>query len=299
MSSEPPEPPAGEAPVAAPPARVFRPPIAGQIITSNIGRYTVGTSLGEGAFGATFQCVDEWQNDLVMKVSLPRGPYEEVRQRWGFEIRNLLDLRHPNVTYVYDAFELADTFYIVLERCDRTVAQMFEAPKGFNGRVWFRPIARCVLQGVHYLHLNRYVHKDIHPGNIMLAWHRDELVPEEQSLTFKIGDLGISGLESEIDFFKTTLAQWMLPPEYLDPSLGPMGRPIDIYHTGLLLLSVLHGRVLEFSREEILAGAPRQAAEALGAPYGLPLSRALRRHVSHRTPTAYELWLDLLKSLPA
>lgn len=251
--------------------------------------------LGQGAFGATFECVDEWQNHLVMKVSLPKGTYEEVRRRWTFELRNLLDPRHPNITYVYDAFELDDTFYIVLERCDKTVAQLM-ARDGFKGDVWFRPIARCILQGLHYLHLSRYIHKDIHPGNVFMAWHRDELVPTEGSITFKIGDLGISGLESEIEFFNTTLAQWMLPPEYLDPSLGLMGRKIDIYHCGLLLLSVVRGQVVQFSRDEILAGAPRQAAEALGPPYGPPLAAALRRHVDQRTPTAYDLWLDFLRN---
>lgn len=295
MSAQPPAPPPG--PPSLPAQRLFRPPTPGQLITSNIGRYTIGTQIGVGQFGATFWCSDEWQNDLVMKVSLPRGTYEQVRARWSFEIRNLLELRHPNITYVYDAFELDDTFYIVLERCAETIAQMIQRP-AFNGGIWFRSITRCLLQGVHYLHLNRYVHKDIHPGNVFLAWHRDELVPTEGGFTFKVGDLGISGLESEIDFFNTTLAPWMLPPEFLDPTFGLMGRTIDIYHSGLLLLAVLEKQARRFSRDEILQGAPRQAAEALGPPYGPPLSRALRRHVAQRTQTAYQLWLDILASGP-
>jgi hypothetical protein len=60
-----------------------------------------------------------------------------------------------------------------------------------------------------------------------------------------------------------------------------------------LLLQLYLTRALTFSHEEILAGVPRQMAELLPAPYGAALSRALRRHVSERTPNALTLWSDL------
>ena len=86
----------------------------------------------------------------------------------------------------------------------------------------------------------------------------------------------------------------MQPPEFLDPaSYGLVGPPTDIYHAGLLLLSVLHGRNLEFDKTAILSGAPRQMAEALPAPWGPALAKALRRTAAHRTQTALEFWQDL------
>lgn len=40
-------------------------------------------------------------------------------------------------------------------------------------------------------------------------------------------------------------------------------------------------------------GSPRQLAEQLAAPFGTAISKALRRHVAHRTQSAMELWTDL------
>lgn len=90
----------------------------------------------------------------------------------------------------------------------------------------------------------------------------------------------------------------MLPPEALDPDqFGPVDRSIDIYHIGLVLLSVLLGSVPQFTREEILAGAPRQLAEQLQSPYSKAIALTLRRHAKLR-PNIVQLWDELLKVMP-
>jgi len=94
--------------------------------------------------------------------------------------------------------------------------------------------------------------------------------------------------------FNTTLAQWMVPPEFLNPTeFGAIDHRIDIYQCGLLLLAVLHGRPLALTRQQVLEGVPRQMAEALPPPFNFALSKALRRHVAYRTASAMEFWRDL------
>ena len=89
-------------------------------------------------------------------------------------------------------------------------------------------------------------------------------------------------------------AQWMLPPEVLNPSeFGAPDHRVDIYHSGLLLLQLEHSKELQFTQQEILEGKPRQMALELRAPFNFALEKALRRHVSERTETARELWRDL------
>ncbi len=48
----------------------------------------------------------------------------------------------------------------------------------FDGISWLMPIARCLLQAVHYLHINSYVHQNIHLGNVFAAFVKDEMMPE-------------------------------------------------------------------------------------------------------------------------
>ena len=91
----------------------------------------------------------------------------------------------------------------------------------------------------------------------------------------------------------------MVPPEYLNPAeFGKMGKPVDIYHTGLLLLGLLLNRIPEFTREEILEGVPRRMAENLQSPYAPAIAKALRRHIEHRTQSALEMWREIFAAMP-
>lgn len=270
-------------------------PKEGEVVSFQDRLYRLGPPIGRGGFGIVYACSDDWGNSLAAKVFLPQGKaYEQVEQDWQRELRNLVTLRHPNITHVYDAFEWRDTFYLITERCDQTLKELITWPE-IKGDLWLLPMARCVLQGAHFIHQSGYVHKDLHPGNIFLRYVRDEMTPvNKQALVFKIGDLGISRLANEIDVFNTILAQWMLPPEFLSPKdFGTVGPQTDIYHIGLLCLSLLAGKVIEFSRDEILSGKPRQLAETLTSPFAPAVARALRRHVGDRTQTPLDFWREL------
>ena len=130
-------------------------------------------------------------------------------------------MRHPSITYVYDAFECRDTFYLITERCFGPVSDLF-AMKSFDGISWLMPIARCLLQAVHYVHLNGFVHQDIHAGNVFTAFVKDEMPTEAKAIQFKLADLGVAKLLTEVSPLNTR-AQWMLPPEVLRPSeFGPV-----------------------------------------------------------------------------
>jgi serine/threonine-protein kinase len=271
------------------------PPQMGEVITSLATRntYTIGEKIGEGHFGVVFGCVDVWENRLAAKVLKPIDTYESVRASAEAELQKLLVLRHPNITYVFDAFEFRDTFYIITERCYCPLSDLLNWQE-FRGLLWLMPIARCLLQAVHYIHSNQFVHQDIHPGNVFAAFAKDEMQPTEPgAIQFKVGDLGVAKVFSDLNLANTR-ANWMLPPEVLEPAeFGPLDHHIDIYHIGLLLLQLASSKQIQFSEAEIRAGKPREMALGLGPPYSFGLEKALRRHVAYRTASAMELWRDL------
>lgn len=270
-------------------------PAPGEVITSlaTNNTYTIGEKIGEGFFGVVYACVDVWNNDLAAKVLKPTRTYEDVMVAAEAELQKLLALRHPNVTYVFDAFEFRDTFYIITERCYCPLTQLFALEK-FNGLLWLPAIARGLLQAVHYLHINGYVHQDIHQGNVFAAFARDEMDPQQPgAIQFKLGDLGVAKVFEELDVTNTR-ADWILPPEAIDPGeYGPIDSRVDLYHLGLLFLQLALSKEIRFSKEDILAGRPRERALELPPPYSFALEKALRRHVPFRTATAMELWRDL------
>ena len=282
-------------PNSPPPVKRTVPPSAGEIITSlaTNNTYTMGDKIGEGHFEVVYSCKDVWENDLAAKVLKPTGTYEKVKANAEAEFIKLLQLRNPHITFVYDAFEYRDTFYIITERCYFSVKQLFSL-QNLNGQAWLIPIARSLLQAIHYLHIYNYVHQDIHSANVFATLVKDEMIPKDKEiLQFKLGDLGVAKLFNEIDA-KNTRAQWMIPPEVINPNeYGPIDRRIDIYHTGLLLLELAYSKELRFTQEEILGGKPREMALQLQSPYSFALEKALRRHVAYRTADAMELWRDL------
>ncbi len=283
------------------PLPIFTPPSPGDLITSTITRntYKIGKELGGGNFGVVYECTDTWENELAVKVLKPQGTYEAIRENAITEYQKLMLLRHPHITYVHDAFEYRHTFYIVFERCWKPLTEFIQQ-QNFQGNLWLRSIARCLLQAVHFIHVNGFAHQDIHGGNVFASWIRDEMVPEESAITFILGDLGISKLVSDMDAQNTVLAEWMRAPESLQPQeFGPMDHRMDIYHCGLLFLQILLAKPLTFTTKHILAGVPRQMALELGPPFSFALEKSLRRHVSFRTASALEFWRDLYTPLPS
>ncbi len=263
--------------------------------------YMIGDFIGSGYFGEVYECRDEWGNELVAKIISPKlGQYQQFLNLTIRETDNLLNLRHPNITYLYDAFEFNNKLYLILERCDLTLEELIKHGESSGDRA-LPYIAKDVLQAVHFMHNNGYVHADLHAGNIFCSILRDQINPNSQNyiLKFKIGDLGITKREADLNlnYLNTVFADWMRAPECIDQSFGSVDRRVDIYHIGLLLLSLILGDIPSFTPKEIVNAEPRRMAEQLSSPYRNVIARALRRHVEARTQTAFAVWMEIEKVL--
>lgn len=292
--TQPPQEPSVKPAPAEPPLQIFNPQKGAQITSlATNNTYTFGERIGEGFFSVVYSCTDVWNNELAVKVLKPLLPLDALRATATREFQTLLTVRHPHITYIYDAFEFQSSFFIVTERCFSSLESLFNIDE-FDGRVWLMPIARCLLQATHYLHVLGVAHQDIHLGNVMTALFRDEMLPDkDKAWHFKLCDLGIARLHSELAATELRKVS-ITPPEILDPNqFGPLDHRIDIYHLGLLLLQFAASKRLEFTAAQILAGEPRDLALTLDPPYSLALEKALRRHVQYRTASAMELWRDL------
>lgn len=274
---------------------IFQPPNIGEVVTSHFGNaYSFGPILNCGGFACVYECTNHWGRPLVAKVISPNNTtYEACEARCKGEVDRLDQLRHPNITYVHDAFEWRSTFYIILERASYTLETLF-SETWFVSRIWLPGMARELLEATAFLHSRGYVHKDIHLGNVFVHKVPDALGSENFALSFKLGDLGISCPEAKLDDQIGTLAAWMLPPEALNPrEFGKATRSVDIYHLGLLFLQLCVGQKLSFSQEQVLNGEPRKLAESLSDPVAPVIAKMLRRHVAHRPSDAFRVWQDL------
>jgi serine/threonine protein kinase len=269
-------------------------PAVGSVLRSPRGAYEVRATLGSGQFGAVYECVGPFDQIYALKMERPSNrPYHDVHAEWAREVQRLMTLRHPNVVYIYDAFEQDYLFYLALERCDHALSAMLGTPMQ-EGLVI--ELARQLLAAVQFLHDNDVVHDDLHPGNVLIT-HNDRPV-------VKIADFGISHeLRGALGVRPNVVHHRIMAPEIL--ASGYTTKQSDLYQAGLLLYWMHTGESaipLEAPYEELIqfvsSGEPRKRAEAIGSPLGALIAKMLRRRDQFRYTSAREVWSDL-RQLPA
>jgi len=267
-------------------------PLPGGSVQSPRGAsYLLGDLMGEGSFGAVFDCIGPFDQPFALKMFRPgERPYSEVRAEWQKEAERLYRLRHPNVVYVFDYFEASGLFYLVLERCDHSLSDMLGRP--FTDRLVV-DMSRQILFALQYLSDSEIIHNDLHAGNI--------LVLQGDELTLKLSDLGIAQELSGQRAVRPQLVQHrIMAPELV--AGGYTTKQSDLYQLGLLMYEMHTGTYpldttqgYDTMLAQIKEGVPRLKAEALGSPIGNIASVLLRRNEQYRFTSPAQVWEELRK----
>jgi eukaryotic-like serine/threonine-protein kinase len=264
------------------------------VLRSPRGTYEVLRVLGSGAFGAVYECRGPFDQTYALKMVRPASrAYAEVQADWAKEVSRLMSLRHPNVVYIYDAFEDAYLFYLALERCDHSLESMLGTPLHDGLCI---ELTRQLLSAVQFLHDHEVVHDDLHAGNVLIT-HTDR--PQ-----VKVSDFGISNeLRGQATVRPSVVHHAIMAPEIL--ATGFTSRQSDLYQIGLLLFWMVTGtpaiqKGADYKQivEEVANGAPRRKAEQLGTPLGAIIAKMLRRRDAFRYASARDVWEDM-RALPS
>ena len=258
------------------------------------GEYLVGRQVGAGHFGAVFACTGPFDQKYALKVLRPiAAPIEAVREEWSREVHRLLQLRHPNVVYIHDAFEWQGAFCVALEWCDHTLRDMLERPLQEELAI---ELSRQMLAAVQYLHDADLVHDDLHPGNVLIQQSDRPIV--------KISDFGISTELQGAPAVRPTLVHHaIMAPELL--AAGYTSKQSDLYQLGIMMFWMIAGEPpmplhVDYATilRQIADGLARYRAEQLGTAYGAVVAKLLRRREAYRYTSAREVWSDL-RQLPS
>jgi serine/threonine protein kinase len=149
-----------------------------------LGKCLLLECIGEGSSGQVFLARHSTL-DIPVAVKVLRGPIDDrIRRRVKQEARLLARINHPNIVRIWDFCEEPDRSYLVLEYvAGMNLAEVLEHDGRMPPSAALEVVAQ-ITEGLSAAQDLGIVHRDIKPGNILLA----------HDGTAKLADLGLAVL---------------------------------------------------------------------------------------------------------
>lgn len=277
---------------------------ADQLLAGNyhliFGRYRLLEQVGIGGMGAVYKAEMTAMGRIVaLKIMNPKLlSNAEAVARFEREVKAVSKLNHPNVVAAYDAICEGETYFLVMEFVD-----------GGNLNQWLKKysplpvewVCECIRQaamGLQHAHDNGIVHRDIKPGNVLVAAESPFKLP-----VAKILDMGLVRMtQADEPRNLTREGQVLGTPDYIAPEQAHNTREADIrcdiFSLGVTMFKALTGELPyegETAMEKIIARttkpAPRVSTLRPDVPKGVDdvVAKMLARNPEVRYQTPWEV----------
>jgi serine/threonine protein kinase len=226
-----------------------------------LGNYVIIRKLGEGGMGAVYLAEHSRMRRFVaLKVLSPRVVNRpDAIRRFRREVQAVAKLSHENIVTAHDADEINGLQILVMEYVEGTNLSSLVRNKG---PLPIRKAVDYIMQaarGLQYAHSKGIVHRDIKPGNLMLA----------ENGTVKVLDLGLARFDETVaEREQTDLTEtgnlmgtidYLAPEQAADSSAADQRS--DVYSLGCTLFHLLTGKPMFAGRsvmERLLAHRERK-----------------------------------------
>ncbi|MEM7437345.1 MAG: serine/threonine-protein kinase [Myxococcota bacterium] len=179
----------------------------------SLGQYTLERKLGEGGMGVVFQATHGMlKRPTAIKLMRQERVSLDAQARFRREVQLTAKLRHPHTVRIHDYGKTPDgVFYYAMELLEgATVREIVEAA-GSQPPARVAHILRDAALALNEAHSIGLIHRDIKPGNIMLAEQGGEL-----DVT-KVLDFGLVKSIGTEATDRTDANVVMGTPQYLSP----------------------------------------------------------------------------------
>jgi serine/threonine protein kinase len=270
-------------------------PYAGRpsgLVGSQIAGYRIEDEVGRGGMAVVYRAKDlRLDRTVALKLLAPElARNDTFRRRFTYESRVAAAIDHPHIVPVFEAGEADGVLYIAMRYvAGRDLRHLLDR----EGPLPLTAAARIAVQVASALdaaHDHGLVHRDVKPGNILVAAGTDSDHPEHVYLT----DFGLTKKSLSLTGF-TTVGQFVGTLDYVAPE-QISGRPVDgrcdVYSLACVVYETLTGRP-PFRRDDDMAllwahqyDVPPAFGGAgdggSGAAFDAVLAKALAKHPDDR-----------------
>jgi eukaryotic-like serine/threonine-protein kinase len=200
------------------------------------GRYVIESHLATGGMATVWRARDTVLARIVavkaLRDHLASDP--EFRERFRREAVAAARLNHPSIINVFDTGADSVCVFIVMEYFDGTTLAQLLQQEGALEPGHAVDVIMPVLEALAYSHAHGVIHRDVKPGNILVA--NDGRV--------KVTDFGIAKAALGASDLTTT-GTVLGTAQYLSPE-QVQGQPVDarsdLYSAGAVLYEMITGR---------------------------------------------------------
>ena len=209
------------------------------MIGEALSHYRILEKVGEGGMGVVYKAKDTRLNRVVALKFLPRHltADNEARERFEREAQTAAALNHPHIISIYDIGKHGNQIYIAMEFVEgQTLHQLMSArPLPLDHAT---EIAIAIGDALSLAHRKGIIHRDVKPGNIMVADERTMHVSRQ----IKLLDFGVAKLK---ELSKLTTSGTQLGTlAYMSPEQASgqtVDHRTDIFSLGAVFYEMLAG----------------------------------------------------------
>ncbi len=262
-----------------------------------IAGYVVESEIGRGGMAVVYRARDlNLDRTVALKLLAPElARNDTFRQRFAHESRVAAAIDHPHIVPIFEAGETDGLLYIAMRYVP---GQDLRAMLNRAGPLPVDTAARIagqVASALDAAHDHDLVHRDVKPGNILVARGTDSDHPEHVYLT----DFGLTKKSLSLTGF-TSVGQFVGTLDYVAPeqiSGKPVDGRCDVYSLGCVVYETLAGGP-PFERDDDMAllwahqydAPPPLSSRRPGLPEALDevLAKALAKSPEDRWSTCLE-----------
>jgi len=259
-------------------------------------RYRIVRHLARGGMAEVYLAHDQLlDRPVALKVLFPEFAADRsFVERFRREARAAANLNHPNIVSIYDWGEEDGTYFIVMEYVDgRTLREVIRGDGPLHP-TRAAEIGADIAAGLGFAHRNGVIHRDVKPGNVMIAG------------LVKVTDFGIARAGDPAEQLTQTgavmgTATYFSPEQAQGQNIDPRS---DVYSLGVVLYEMVTGRppftgdspvAIAYQHVRELATPPSRINPDVPRAFEAIVMAAMAKKRENRYSSADSLRADLLR----